>query len=254
MVVDEERQALYVYGGTDPAGELSGMFRYDIRRGRWEELLCVGACAPAARHLPADARPRPRHSVATTTWASSRGRGTACSGTPPSARSTYLAAFDRRASAARPCLFRDQPVLTAAPHTSLSDFWTVSLADPERPSLSCLTADYSKAGLGPLPAFTQRAVLDSSRDEIIVLSGLMKEPSTSTATTTTATIPLEGSSGAVAAAASGTGGGGGIVKSELWAFSLATKKWDKIEEQVGDEAAVEPGAMDVDDDGETRWV
>jgi hypothetical protein len=57
MVVDEERQALYVYGGTDPAGELSGMFRYDIRRGRWEELLCVGACAPAARHLPADARP-----------------------------------------------------------------------------------------------------------------------------------------------------------------------------------------------------
>ena len=41
MVVDEVGRALYVYGGTDPAGELSGMFRYDIRRGQWAELLCV---------------------------------------------------------------------------------------------------------------------------------------------------------------------------------------------------------------------
>lgn len=41
MVVDEAEQALYVYGGTDPVGEHSGMYRYDIRRGLWSELLCV---------------------------------------------------------------------------------------------------------------------------------------------------------------------------------------------------------------------
>ena len=125
------------------------------------------------------------------------------------------------------------------------------MLDPERPIVNRLTADYSKAGLGPLPAFTQRAVLDPSRDEIVVLSGLMKEPSVQAATT----VPLDGSSAAVAATSgSGTGAISGIVKSELWAFSLALKKWEKIEEQVGDESAVEPGAMDVDDDGETRLV
>lgn len=91
-------------------------------------------------------------------------------------------------------------------------------------------------------------MLDPSRGEVVVLSGLMKEPAASASST----VPLEGS--AAATASNGSSGGGGIVKSELWAFSLATKKWDKIEEQVGDETAVDPGAMDVDDDGETRLV
>lgn len=58
MVVDEEQQALYVYGGTDPAGELSGMFRYDIRQGQWHELLCAAVyltfpCASCASILMA---------------------------------------------------------------------------------------------------------------------------------------------------------------------------------------------------------
>lgn len=149
-----------------------------------------------------------------------------------------------RASALLPVLLESHVADPLRGPRSLSDFWTVSLANPDRPILSCLTPDYSKAGLGPLPAFTQRAVYDAARDEVVVLSGLMKEALASTA-------HLEGTAGANA------GGGAGVVKSELWAFSLKERKWNKVEEQVGEDGvgpAADDGAMDVDEDGETRCV
>lgn len=106
------------------------------------------------------------------------------------------------------------------------------LSDPDRPTLSCLTHDYTRNG-GPLPAFTQRAVWDAAREEIVVLSGLMKET-------------LESGDEKKDLA--------GIVKSELWDFSLQGQKWKKVEEQGGDVGGGKSGDMDVDEESDLKFV
>lgn len=53
----------------------------------------------------------------------------------------------------------------------LSDLWSYSLEDGR---IECLDRDYGLHG-GPDGGFTQRAVIDDSRREFVLLSGLMKE-------------------------------------------------------------------------------
>lgn len=145
MVIDGEKQQLYIFGGritcveSTPTTQYSGLYRYDIATRVWTLVKADNASDAWGIRL----RSRIGHSMLLN----------------PLTRELYIFAGQRN---------KDY----------LSDFYIYEL---DTDTVHELTPDYSKQG-GPDAGFTQRATIDKSLGEFYVLSGLMREKNSSAET------------------------------------------------------------------------
>jgi muskelin len=137
MLVDSDRQVLYVFGGRaispDPSQTVySGLYAWDIKDDRWRLIRDDTAQPENAIQL----KSRIGHSMLLN----------------PITRELYIFAGQRN---------KDY----------LSDFY---IYDIDSDSVYEVARDYSKIG-GPDAGFTQRATIDLETNEMYLLSGLMRE-------------------------------------------------------------------------------
>ncbi|KAJ3045304.1 Muskelin 1, intracellular mediator containing kelch motif [Rhizophlyctis rosea] len=141
MVVDADRQVLYVFGGRAISPDVSqtiysGLYAYSIPHNQWREIRTDHNQPDYAVQL----KSRIGHSMLLN----------------PHTRELYIFAGQRH---------KDY----------LSDFYVYEL---DTDTVTEVSRDYSKQG-GPDAGFTQRATIDTELGEFYVLSGLMKEKNAS---------------------------------------------------------------------------